>query len=113
MQYVLRGQAGLVGSQAAERIGAFEVSKIVKTSAADIGNIDAEIERVPAALVIHRVGSVEVIFGFTKIGLSAASGISPLHHDACLLMQARKPVIIMPHQKTKLIHPPRRKYVAV
>ena len=95
LNYKLRGLTSLVGSQASECVGAFDIGEIVESSPAYIGNIDTEVNQVLVMLIAHRIRAVEVIFGFAKVGLGTTCNERALHHNTWLLILARKPIVIV------------------
>ena len=111
LQYVGGGNAcGEVGA-AGESVSARAVGEVVESTAANVGNVNAKAELVPAAGVGGEVCSVKVIFGAARIGLCAAGCEQSRHCELRIAADAAHGVGIVAEEKPQLVQPARRELV--
>ena len=98
-------RVGLEGGEAGEGVGAELIGEIIGAAAADVRNVDAEIQKMFAVDPGNDVSAVEMVFGAAGVGLRAATGKSAGDDELRGLGDAVAGLIILADQKTELINP--------
>ena len=89
--------------QARERERASRVGAIVEPAPAPIGNVQAELHRLPAARPRHRVDEGEVMLGPQAVGLRAAAGERVEDDDARIGTEAGARLVLVADEQPELV----------
>ena len=100
-----RRGVGLKGHEAGECVSAELIGEIVCAAAADVRNVNTEIEELLAVNPGDDVGAVEMVFGAAGIGLCAATGKSAGNDDLRCFGVAGAGLIVFADQKAELVDP--------
>ncbi len=96
---------GLKGGETGERVATELIAKVVGAAAADVRNVNTEIEEMLAVNPGDDVGAVEMVFGAAGIGLRAAAGKGAGHDDLRSFGDAGARLIVLANKKAELVDP--------